>query len=148
MSVVSTKQTWKCACVLLCQETAIRSYHWGCFFLQRFILMLSPNTTTFDTNSTPSPANSMSQIFSFLFFSTHGNSRVHIATVGISASKDASSFPVSTSARDSSTGSMSSPMGATSRFRVFVGLTSALLCHPRFPTADCSSHDNARHRSH
>ena len=43
---------------------------------------------------------------------------------------------------------MSSPMGATSRFRVFVGLTSALLCHPRFPTADSSSQDNAQHRSH
>ena len=36
--------------------------------------------------------------------------------------------------RDPSTGSMSSPMGTASRFRVVVGLTSALLCHTRFPT--------------
>ena len=43
---------------------------------------------------------------------------------------------------------MSSQIVATSRFRVFVGLTSALLCHPRFPTADCSSQDNDQHRSH
>ena len=67
-----------------------------------------------------------------------------------SASKgsSSSSFPISTSARDSPTGSMSSPIGATSRFRVFVGLTSALLCHPSFPTADCSSQDTDQHHSH
>ena len=35
----------------------------------------------------------------------------------------------------------------SSRLRVFVGLTSALLYHPRFPTAD-SSKDNDQHRSH
>ena len=45
-------------------------------------------------------------------------------------------------------GILPSPMGATSRFRVFVGLTSALLCHPRCPTADRSSQDNDQHRSH
>ena len=39
---------------------------------------------------------------------------------------------ISTSARDSLIGSMSSPIGATSRFRGFVGLASALLCHTRF----------------
>ena len=39
------------------------------------------------------------------------------------------SFPISTSAHDSPTGSMSSPTGVTSRFRVVVRLTSALLCH-------------------
>ena len=73
-----------------------------------------------------------------------------IPTLAIYASKgsSSSSFPISTSARDSPTGSMSSPIGATSRFRVFVGLTSALLCHHRFPTADSSSRNNARHRSH
>ena len=49
-----------------------------------------------------------------------------ILTLGVSASKgsSSSSFPISTSARDSLIGSMSSPIGATSRFRVFVGLTS------------------------
>ena len=71
-------------------------------------------------------------------------------TLGISASKgsSSSSFPVSKSARDSPTGSMSSPIGPTSRPTVFVGLTSALLCHHRFPTADSSSQDSDQHRSH
>ena len=53
-------------------------------------------------------------------------------TLGISVSKgsSSSSFPISTSAQDFPTDSMSSPMGTASRFRGFVGLTSALLCHP------------------
>ena len=64
-----------------------------------------------------------------------------VVSLGISASEgsSSSSFPTSTSARDSPTGSMSSPIGATSRLKVFVGLTSALLCHHRFPIADNSS---------
>ena len=72
-----------------------------------------------------------------------------ILTLEISASKGSStsSFPISTSERDSPTGSLSSPIGATSQFRVVVGLTSALLSHPRFPTADCSSQDNDQPRS-
>ena len=83
--------------------------------------------------------------YSFLLMGFFG----FIPTVGISDSKDSSSssFLVSTSVRDSSTGSRSSPIGAASRFRVFVGLTSALLCHHRFPTADSSSQDNDQHRS-
>ena len=73
-----------------------------------------------------------------------------IPTLGISASNgsSSSSFSVSTSARDSPTGSMSSPIGAASRFRVFVGHTGALLCHHRFPTAHSSSLDNDQRRSH
>ena len=55
-------------------SAAIKSYHWGCsssfFSLQRF--NLSPNTTTFDTSSTPTPVNSISIIFMFSFFSTPG----------------------------------------------------------------------------
>ena len=78
----------------------------------------------------------------FLFFSARWVLWVHSDFLGISASKDSSST------RDSSTGSMSSPIGATFRFRVLVGLTSALLCHLRFPSADNSSQTNARHRSH
>ena len=65
------------------------------------------------------------------------------SALGISAfkgSSSSSSFPISTSARDSPIGSVSSPVGAASRFRVFVGPTSALLCHTRFPTADHCSH--------
>ena len=68
-----------------------------------------------------------------------------VSTAGISDSKDSSSsFPVSTLARDSHTGSMSSPMGAASRIRVVVGLTSALLCHTRFPTVDSLSQNAVR----
>ena len=57
-----------------------------------------------------------------------------------SKGSSSSSFPISTSARDSLTGTMSSRMGATARPRVFVGLASALLCHPRFPSIDHCSH--------
>ena len=65
-----------------------------------------------------------------------------------SRDSSSSSFHVSTSTRDSTTGSMSSPMGTASRFRVVVGLTSALLCHARSPTVDSPSQDTARRRSH
>ena len=74
-----------------------------------------------------------------------------ILTLGISASKgsSSSSFPISTSARDSPNWfDVISNGCCISRFRVFVGLTSALLCHPRFPTADPSSQDNDQHHSH
>ena len=73
-----------------------------------------------------------------------------ILTLGISASKgsSSSSCPVSTSARDSPTGSMSSPTGTASRFKVFVGHMSALLCHTRFPTVDSLSQTTARYLSH
>ena len=77
-----------------------------------------------------------------------------VSTVGISSSKDSSSssssssLPVSTSARDSSTGSMSSPMGTASRFRAFVGHTSDALCHTGFPTVDSLSQNSDMHLSH
>ena len=48
------------------------------------------------------------------------------------------SFP--TSSRGASIVSGSSPIGATSRPRIFVGLTSALPFHTRFPTAESCSH--------
>ena len=50
-----------------------------------------------------------------------------------------SSFPTSTSSARASIGSMSLPVGARSVFRVFVGLTSALLCHTRFLAAETCS---------
>ena len=65
-----------------------------------------------------------------------------------SRGSSSSSFPTSTCARDSTTSSMSSPIGATSRCRVFLVLQSALLCHPRHPIADISSQGNYQHRSH
>ena len=60
-----------------------------------------------------------------------------ILTLGISAFKGSSSSsnPISTSARDSPTGSMSSPIGATSRFRVFRWTYERTALPSRFP--DC-----------
>ena len=49
--------------------------------------------------------------------------------------------PISTSSRSASISSMSSPSRARSVVRGFVGLTSALLCHTRFPAAEnCSQY--------
>ena len=70
-----------------------------------------------------------------------------VSTVGISGSKHFSSSS-STSVRVSSTGSMSSPKGTVSRFRVVVGLTSEALCQIRFPTLDRFSQNSAQHLSH
>ena len=59
-----TNQNWKRVCVFLYQETVIESYSRRCsssfFFLHQFNSMLSTNTSTFDTSSTPTPVNSMS----------------------------------------------------------------------------------------
>ena len=150
--MVSTNRNWERVCIFLCQETALKSYHWGCsfsFFLPRFNLKLSPNTTSFDTSNTPIPVTSLSTIFEVSFFSTHGILRVHSDSGNFffQGFLSSSSFPVSTSARDFTIGSMSSPIGATSRLRVVVGLTSALLCHPRFPTVESPSQNTGRHRS-
>ena len=72
------------------------------FLLQRFILTMFLISTTSDTDCTPIPANSMSQICSFLCCFPHGFFRF-VPTAGISGSRDSSSssFPISTSARDS-----------------------------------------------
>ena len=106
-------------------------------FLQQFNSMLSTNTSTFNTCSTPTPVNSTSIIFMFLFFSARWILRIH-SDFGNFCFQGFLIFFVShvDICTRFSTGSMSSPMGATSRFRDFVGLTSALLCHLRFPTVD------------
>ena len=57
-------------------------------------------------------------------------------TLALGTTASSSSIPISTSSRGASIRSMSSPLGATSVIRIFVGLTSALLCHNRFPTAE------------
>ena len=59
----------------------------------------------------------------------------YILALGTSASSgcSSSSFPISTSSRGALIGSMSSPIVARFVFRVFVGPTSALLCHTRVP---------------
>ena len=70
------------------------------------------------------------------------NSWDFILDLGSSASdgSSSSSFSLTTSSRGASSGSMSSPIGRRSVFRVFVRLTSALLCHTRFPAAEKCSH--------
>ena len=109
------------------------------------------NTTTFDTNSTPIPVNSMSTIFSFLFCSTRRILLDHFKMwefllLQILVLLLRILFRHLT--RGFTTDSMSSPMGTASRFRVVIGLTSALLCHTRFPTVDSLSQNTARHLSH
>ena len=55
----------------LCQKTVIESYDrsrpFSFLFFQQFNSMLSTNTSTLDTSSTPTPVDSMSRIFMFLF---------------------------------------------------------------------------------
>ena len=61
-----------------------------------------------------------------------------ILALGAPASNGSSSSPflISTSSRGTPSGSMSSPIGARSLFRVSVGPTSELLCHTRVFDAD------------
>ena len=117
-------------------------------FFQWFNSMWSTHTSTFDTSSTRTPVDTSPESSCSCFSPLIGFFGF-ILTLGISASKgsSSSSFPTSTSAQDSPTGSMSSPIGATSRLRVFVGLTSALLYHLRFPIVDSSLQDHDQHRS-
>ena len=78
---VSTNENWKRVCTFLRQNTIIescnRSRHPSFFFLQQFTSMLSTNTSTFDTGGTPTPKDSMSSIFMFLFLSARGVLRIH-----------------------------------------------------------------------
>ena len=96
-----------------------------------FSLSSSPNGSIRCSPPTPRPPTQAAHqlLFMFLFLSARLLPKVPRLL----------RFPFSTSARDSPTGSISSPIGTTSRFRVFVGLTSALFCHPQ---------DNDQHRSH
>ena len=74
-------QNWKRVCVFLCQKTVIESYDrsrpFSFLFFQQFNSMLSTNTATFDTSSTPTPVDSMSGIFMFLFLSARWILRIH-----------------------------------------------------------------------
>ena len=145
---------WKRVCVFLRQKTLIERLRSESSFLfpllptvqfdvvhQHLDLRHKQHTNSCRQHYPESSCSCFSLLVGFFGF---------ILTLGISASKgsSSSSFSISTSARDSPTGSMSSPSGATSRFRVSAGLTSALLCHHRFPTADSSLEDNDQHRSH
>ena len=139
---VSANQNWKCVCGFLSENRTIG-----------VVLSLSSSSNSSIRCCPPTPRPSTEATHQLLqtacaesscsCFSLLIGFCGFIPTLGISASKGSStsSFPISTSARDFPTGSMSSPSGATSRFRVFVGLTSAQLCHLRFPTPDSSSQD-------
>ena len=59
---VSTKPNWKRVCIVLCHETVVksnnRSHICSLFFIQQFNSMLSTNSSTLDTSSTPTSENS------------------------------------------------------------------------------------------
>ena len=134
-----------CLRFLVSRETVVESYDRSrslsiSFFFQSSIRCCPPTPRPSTQAAHPSRQDvleSSCSCFSLLvgFFG-------FILTLGIfdSRGSSSSSFPTSTCARDSPAGSMLSPIGATSRCRVFLGLQSALLCHPRFPAADTSSH--------
>ena len=118
-----------------------------------FVLFLLPPTVQLEDvpqHNTQIPVQQRVQNLLVLVLLCSWDSSGSSSTVGNSDSKDysSSSFPVSTSARHSPTDLMSSPTGTASRFRVVFGLTSALLCHTRFPTLDSPSQNTARHHSH
>ena len=52
MSVVSTNHNWKCVCILLRQENAIKSHHWGLFVL----FLLPPSVQLRCCPPTPQPS--------------------------------------------------------------------------------------------
>ena len=106
-----------------------------------------PTPRTFDTGSTPTPVDSMPWIFMFLFLSACWILWIH--SLGISASKgsSSSSFPISTSARDSQLVRCHHQL-VLHFDQSFRWTTSALLCRLRFPTADSSLQDNDQHRLH
>ena len=91
--------------------------------------------------NTSTSANHMSRIFMFSFLSTRGilgilscsgNPRFQWFFIFTAHHSDIFTWRFNCS--------MSSPIGARSVFRVFVGLTSALLCPTQFPAAESCSH--------
>ena len=108
--------------------------------IQHYNSMLSTNSTTVDAThqllQTTCPESSCS------CFSRHVGFLGFNLALGTLASNVSSSSPLTipTSSRGASIGSMSSPIGARSVFRVYVGLTSALLCPTQFPAAENCSH--------
>ena len=86
--------------------------------------MLSPDSTTFDTSSTQTSVDSMSRIFMFFCHATCGALWDSFLPWGPLLPKvlHLHRFPIiSTSSRGTSIGSMSSPIGARSVFRNFIG---------------------------
>ena len=112
--------------------------------------MLSTNTSKFDKSSTPTPVNNMSWIFMLLvsLCSWDSSDAFWLCEFLLPRVPHLLRFPFRHLHEIPQLVRCHPPMGATSRFRVFVGLTSALLCHPRFPTAESSSQDSDQHRSH
>ena len=138
---VSTNQNRKRVCIFLCHETVAKSNNRSRSFslhptvqfdvLHQLLDLRHKQHTNFC--KTACPESSCSCFCRLVGF---------ILLWGTSASQgtSSSSFPIPTSSRGASIGSMSSPIGARSNLIVFVGLTSALLCHTHFPTAEICSH--------
>ena len=103
--------------------------------------MWSTTLSTFDTGSTPISADGVSWLLMFLFLSTRTILWIRSCS-GTLCFQWFFIFIVSQFDFSQGTplGSVSSPIGTTSLFGVSAGLTSAPLCHARFPTAENSSH--------
>ena len=91
---------------------------------------LSPRASTQHTNFSKKKKHNL-----HVFVSRLVGFSGYILALRTSASSgcSSSSFPISTSSRCASIGSMSSPIVSRIVFRFFVGLASALLCHTRVP---------------
>ena len=102
--------------------------------------MLSTNSTTFDTSSTPTSVDNLSKIVMFLFLSTRGILGVHACPGNLCFQWF---FIFTASHLDIFTWDFNWLNVVTSwsqiLFRVFVGLTSALLCPTRFSAAEYCS---------
>ena len=126
---VSTNQNGKRVFVSLCHATVVKATMkvalFSRLFIQQFNSMSSTDSTTFDTSSTPTSCRLVGSLGFVLVLET-------------SASDDStsSSFSTTTSSRVTSSGPVPSTSGAGPKFRVFLGLTSALICRTRFVAAE------------
>ena len=109
--------------------SCVMSHLSSLLFIQQFNSMLSTDSTTVDATNTPTSVDSMPRLFMFLCLATGGILGAQ-SYPGNFCFQGFFLFIIPTSSPGTSIGSMSSP---------FVGFTSALLSHTRFPTAEkCS----------
>ena len=149
MSVVSTNQNWKCVFILLCQETLVKSYHWGCsfsFFFQLEVVSQHHELRHMQhTNSCKQRIHNLNVIVLLHSWDSSGSFRLResllprILLLPFLFGHLHEILPLARCHHQ---------WGTTSRFRVVIGFTSALLCHTRFPTVDSSPQNTARHHSH
>ena len=146
---VSTIQIWKRVCIILCQKTVIKSNNrsrpFSFLFVQQFYSMLS-DSTTFETNTTPTSVDSMSRIFMFLLLSTGGIIEVQSGLRNFCFQRfffflapHLEIFTWHFNWLDVSTNWRQFPCSQCS-----LGLRAPLLCHIRFPTSENCS-ENCSH---